>query len=63
MGKKRTFSITGLTATQYGIIFDIVRTVQDIMVWDEHMQEYTDNDNFVYSLSEEDYKELKAIKL
>ena len=63
MAKKRTFSITGLTPTQYGIICDIVHTVQDIMAWDEDMQEYTDHDNFLYSMSEEEFKELKAIKL
>jgi hypothetical protein len=63
MAKERKLSITGLTPTQYGIICDIVHTVQDIMAWDEDMQEYTDHDNFLYSMSEEEYKELKAIKL
>jgi len=33
------------------------------MAWDEDMQEYTDHDNFLYSMTEEEYKELKAIKL
>ena len=61
--KNRTVTITGLTLTQYSIICDIVHKVQDIMAWDEDMQEYTDHDNFLYSMSEEEYKELKAIKL
>lgn len=63
MEKNKTVSITGLTLTQYSIICDIVHTVQDIMAWDEDMREYTDHDNFLYSMSEEEYKELKAIKL
>lgn len=63
MTKKKTVSITGLTLTQYCIICDIVHTVQDIMAWDEDMQEYTDHDNFLYSMTEEEYKELKAIRL
>ena len=61
--KNNTISITGLTLTQYSIILDIVHTVQDIMAWDEDMQEYTDHDNFLYSMSEEEYKELMKIKL
>ena len=63
MAKKKTVSITGLTLTQYSIIVDIVHTVQDIMAWDEDMQEYTDHDNFIYSMDEEEYKELQSIKL
>lgn len=63
MAKKRTVSITGLTLTQYSIIVDIVNTVKDIMAWDDDMQEYTDHDNFLYSMSEEEYKELQGIKL
>ena len=62
-GKNRTVTITGLTLTQYSIICDIVYTVQHIMAWDEDLQKYTDHDNFLYSMSEEEYKELKAIKL
>ena len=63
MAKQRTVSITGLTPTQYSIICDIVSTVKDIMAWDEDMQEYTDHDNFLYSMSEEEYQELQNIKL
>ena len=63
MANKNTVSITGLTLTQYSIICDIVRTVQDIMALDDDMQEYTDHDNFLYSMSEEEYKELQTIKL
>jgi hypothetical protein len=63
MAKKKTVSITGLTLTQYSIIVDIVNTVTDIMAWDDDMQEYTDHDNFLYSMSEEEYKELQDIKL
>ena len=63
MAKGRKVSITGLTLTQYSIICDIVHIVKDIMEWDETMQEYTDNDNFIYSMSEEEYKELQNIKL
>ena len=61
--KNNTISITGLTLTQYSIILDIVHTVQDIMAWDDDMKEYTDHDNFLYSMSEEEYKELMKIKL
>lgn len=63
MAKQRKVSITGLTLTQYSIICDIVHTVQDIMAWDEDMQEYTDHDNFLYSMTEEEYQELQNIKL
>lgn len=63
MARKKTYSITGLTLTQYSIICDIVHTVKEIMAWDEDMQEYTDHDNFIYSISEEEYKELQEIKL
>ena len=62
-GKNNMVSITGLTLTQYSIIVDIVNTVKDIMAWDEDMQEYTDHDNFLYSMSEEEYQELQNIKL
>ena len=63
MAKQKKLSITGLTPTQYEIIWDIVNRVKDIMTWDEDMQEYTDNDNFIYSMSEEEYQELMKIKL
>ncbi len=63
MAHKGKISITGLTPTQYSIILDIVNTVKEIMQWDEAMQEYTDHDNFLYSMSEEEYKELQNIKL
>lgn len=63
MAKQRKVSITGLTLTQYSIICDIVHTVQGIMAWDEDMQEYTDHDNFLYSMTEEEYQELQNIKL
>lgn len=63
MEKQIKLSITGLTPTQYGIICDIVYRVQDIMEWDDDMQEYTDHDNFLYSMSKEEYDELQNIKL
>lgn len=63
MAKKATVSIEGLTLTQYSIIVDIVNGVKDAMKWDEGMQEYTDHDNFVYSMSKEEYRELMKIKL
>jgi len=61
--KSNTLSITWLTATQYCIIVDIVERVKEIMTWYEEMQEYTDNDNFLYCMSEEEYQELQNIKL
>lgn len=61
MARQKKLSIKGLTPTQYNIIWDIVSRVQDIMSWDEDMQEYTDHDNFIYSMSEEEYKELQNI--
>lgn len=63
MTRQKKVSITGLTPTQYSIIVDIVNTVKDIMQWDEGMQEYTDHDNFIYSMDEEEYKELQKIRL
>ena len=63
MAKQKKLSIKGLTTTQYSIIYDIVSRVKDIMTWDEDMQEYTDNDNFVYSMSKEEYQELMKIEL
>lgn len=63
MARKRTYSIKGLTLTQYSIICDIVHEVQLIMKWDEDMQEYTDQDNFIYSISEEEFQELQAIDI
>lgn len=63
MSRTRKMSIKGLTLTQYCIIVDIVRTTQRIMAWDEYMQEYTDHDNFLLSLNEEEYKELLNINL
>ena len=33
------------------------------MEWDDDMQEYTDHDNFLYSMSKEEYDELQNIKL
>lgn len=63
MTKQRKVSITGLTLTQYSIIVDIVNTVKDIMAWDDDMQEYTDHDNFLYSMTEDEYQELQNIKL
>ena len=63
MARKRTYSIKGLTLTQLSIISDIVHEVQFIMKWDEDMQEYTDHDNFLYSMSEEEYQELQAINI
>lgn len=63
MSKQRKMSIKGLTLTQYSIICDIVRSVKEIMRWNEDMKEYTDHDNFIYSLSEEEYQELMNIEL
>lgn len=63
MATRKTVSIKGLTPTQYSIIVDIVNGVKDVMEWDDDMQEYTDHDNFIYSMSEEEYKELQKIKL
>lgn len=61
--KPKKVSIKGLTLTQYSIILDIVHTVQDIMTWDEDLQEYTDHEKFFYSMSAEEYKELINIKI
>ena len=33
------------------------------MAWDEDMQEYTDHDNFLYCMSEEEYQELQRINI
>ena len=63
MAKRRTVSITGLTLTQYSIICDLVNTAKAIMEWDEDMQEYTDHDNFLYSMDEDEYRELMTIKI
>ena len=63
MARQRKVSIKGLTLTQYSIICDIVREVKNIMQWDEYMKEYTDHDNFIYSMNEEEYKELQNINL
>ena len=63
MARQRKVSITGLTLTQYSIICDIVSRVKDIMAWDEDMQEYTDHDNFLYCMSEEEYQELQRINI
>lgn len=63
MARQRKVSITGLTLTQYSIICDIVSRVKDIMAWDEGMQEYTDHDNFLYCMSEEEYQELQRINI
>lgn len=63
MARQNKLSIKGLTPTQYEIIWDIVSRVQDIMKWDEDMQMYTDNGNFLYAITEEEHKELQAIIL
>lgn len=59
--KNKKVSITGLTIDQYCIIADLVRTSQNIMEWDEDMQQYTDHDNFLMSLDDEEYKALESM--
>ena len=63
MAKQQKMTITNLTPTQFSIIFDIISTVKDIMEWDEDVQEFTDHDNFIYSMSKEEHDELMAIEL
>lgn len=63
MARNKKVSITGLTPTQYNIICDIVSRVKDIMEWDEFMQEYTDHDNFIYTMDKDEYEELQNIIL
>lgn len=48
---------------EYDILSHILSKVQDIMSWDEDMEEYTDHDNFIMSMSEEDYNTLMAIDI
>lgn len=51
-----------VTTEQLYLISDIISRVQDIMTWDEDMEEYTDNDCFLLALSKEEYKTLMTIK-
>ena len=59
--KQHKVSMTGLTMDEYCVIADIVRKVQEIMQWDEDMQQYTDHDNFLMSMDEDEYKALQSI--
>lgn len=59
----KKYSITGLSLAQYCIICNLVDIAKDIMQYDESLERYTDNGNFLYSLYEEDYQELMKMKL
>lgn len=61
--RKNSIQIKNLTITQYSIICDIVERVKDIMKWDEYMECYVDDGTFLYSMSEEDYKELQDLNI
>lgn len=61
--KNGKVSIKNLTMDEYDILSHILSKVQDIMSWDEDMKEYTDHDNFIMSMSEEDYNTLMAIDI
>ena len=61
--KKGKVSITGLTLDEFDIIFAIVHKVKDIMSWDEDMKCYTDHDNFLMSMDEEEYKALMNLSI
>lgn len=59
--KNGKVSITQLTMDEYCVIADLVRTTQGIMEWDEDTQSYTDHDNFLMSMDENEYKALQSM--
>lgn len=58
--KKVTIKVT---PDEYSILLDILSSVKEIMQWDDDMQEYTDHDNFVYSMSKEEYETLQRMTI
>lgn len=61
--KNGKVNITGLTFDEYDIILAVLGKVKDIMAWDDDMECYTDHDNFLMSMDEEEHKTLMALNL
>lgn len=61
--KSGKVTIRGLSQDEYYILTSILNRVKEIMQYDEDLDEFTDHDNFLYSLSEDEYKILMGIQI